>query len=266
MDAKRAAAARAEFANKIPLAGNAPCITCVSPGEGAGSMAMRYVSVMTASCVYQRTYIHTPFRNVGHRPRGYDPQAWDREWETFFNLGLDEIQDQPAKAYRWCYREVTGREMGLIDWIFRDKYHDNPKPPASWFSPDEWNVAIHVRRGDALEARHQARVTRNPDVERFLRGILPKCTNPENKPVRIHLMSEGSRTDFDLAERLEVPCELHLDECPFMTFHHLVMADTLITAKSTFSYFAGILNPGQVFYEPFWHEPLPRWIELEVGS
>lgn len=266
MDEQRAIQVRAEFADKIPLAGDEPFMTCVSPGEGAGSMALRYVTVMTASCVYGRTYIHTPFRQVGHRPAGHDPSDWDAKWESFFNLGLDEIQNHPAKAYRWCYREVSGREIGLIDWIFRSKYHDSPKPELRWFSKDEWNVAIHVRRGDALEARHRARVTENAVLERIVREVLAGCTNPEGKPLKVHVMSEGSEVDFDFAGQSCAPFELHLDECPFETFHHLAMADTLVTAKSTFSYFAGILNPGQVFYEPFWHEPLPRWIPLRNSS
>lgn len=263
MDEQRAIAVRAEFADKIPLAGNDPFITCISPGEGAGSMALRYVTVMTASCVYGRTYIHTPFRHVGHRPAGHDPAEWDAKWETFFNLGLDEIRDHPAKAYRWCYREVYGREIGLIDWILRNKYLDSPKPELGWFSADEWNVAIHVRRGDALEPRHRARVTGNAVLDRILREVIEGCTNPEGKPVKVHIMSEGSVAEFDFARGLPTSVAFHLDECPFTTFHHLAMADTLVTAKSTFSYLAGILNPGQVFYEPFWHEPLPRWIPLK---
>lgn len=257
------AVVRSEFADKVPLAGNDPFITCISPGEGAGSMAMRYVSVMTASCKYGRTYIHTPFRRVGHVPAGVDSQEWTLRWEEFFNLGVDEIRDHPAKTFTWCYREVSGEDIGLIDWIFRDKYHDSPKPETSWYSEAEWNVAIHVRRGDALHPKHRVRITSNGAVARILRAVAARCTNPEGKPLRLHVMSEGKPGDFAFVEELGIPCSLHLDECPFSTFHHLVMADTLITAKSTFSYFAGVLNPGQVFYEPFWHEPLPRWIPFD---
>lgn len=259
MTPARAPAVQAEFANKVPLAGSDPFITCVSPGEGAGSMALRFISVMTASCKYGRTYVHTPFRNVGHVPRGDDPADWSRRWEEFFNLGVDEIQNHPATAFRWCYREVTGHDIEQIDWIFRDKYHDTPKPATVWYSPDEWNVAIHVRRGDALEVRHSARVTDNGTIQKILCGILPQCANPEKKTLRLHVMSEGTAEDFAFVGDLGVPTSLHLDECPFSTLHHLVMADTLVLSKSTFSYVAGILNPGQVFYQPYWHEPLPRW-------
>ena len=49
---------------------------------------------------------------------------------------------------------------------------------------------------------------------------------------------------------------------PFTTLRHLTEADLLVTAKSSFSYVAALLNPGLVLYEPFWHGPIPGWIVL----
>jgi hypothetical protein len=37
-------------------------------------------------------------------------------------------------------------------------------------------------------------------------------------------------------------------------------------AKSSFSYVAGLLNEGIVVYEPFWHQPLTRWVHKRVDG
>ena len=43
------------------------------------------------------------------------------------------------------------------------------------------------------------------------------------------------------------------------TFTSLVLADVLVISKSSYSYIAGILSEGIVYYQPFWHSPLPNW-------
>ena len=111
-----------EFAIKKPLMGGDTFITCVTPGEGIGSMALRYVTVMTAAYKYGRRYVHTPFSNVGHQPLGYDGEEWAREWDAFLGLGAEEDQDIPARAYEWCYQEVTGGDLQQLEGVFRSKY------------------------------------------------------------------------------------------------------------------------------------------------
>ena len=44
----------------------------------------------------------------------------------------------------------------------------------------------------------------------------------------------------------------------------MVLADVLVAGASSFSYTAGILAEGTVYYTPFWHEPLPHWISIET--
>lgn len=46
---------------------------------------------------------------------------------------------------------------------------------------------------------------------------------------------------------------------------HMALADVLVTARSSFSYLAGLLNNNCVLYQPFYshyYHPLPGWLEL----
>jgi hypothetical protein len=44
----------------------------------------------------------------------------------------------------------------------------------------------------------------------------------------------------------------------------MVLADILVTGASSFSYTAGLLSEGIVYYIPFWHAPLPHWTPVDV--
>ncbi len=58
----------------------------------------------------------------------------------------------------------------------------------------------------------------------------------------------------------------HLNECPFTTFHHMVSADVLVMAKSSFSYSAALFSNGIKIYLPFWHKPLQNWIVVNENG
>jgi len=54
-----------------------------------------------------------------------------------------------------------------------------------------------------------------------------------------------------------------MDTDVFYTLHHLINADVLVIAKSSFSYLAGIYNQKTVMYFPFYHSPLKNWINID---
>ena len=56
---------------------------------------------------------------------------------------------------------------------------------------------------------------------------------------------------------------LHMNENIQSTFHHLVMANVLIIAKSSFSYCAALLNKNTIIanlIRNWWHKPLSSWL------
>ena len=59
---------------------------------------------------------------------------------------------------------------------------------------------------------------------------------------------------------------LHLNGSVEDTFSGFIHSDTLLIAKSSFSYVAGLLidEDTPVYYFPFWHECPSSWIPIEV--
>ena len=72
------------------------------------------------------------------------------------------------------------------------------------------------------------------------------------------------KTDFqDIVEAFsEIKVVMHINEEIQLTFHHLVMADVLVLARSSFSYCAGLLNKNikiANLITNWWHKPLRSW-------
>ena len=72
-----------------------------------------------------------------------------------------------------------------------------------------------------------------------------------------HFISEGKQSDF--GSLCDIPGQWHLNTCAIEAFDRLVRADILVTAKSSFSYVAALLNPNIIVYESFWHKPMTHW-------
>lgn len=136
------------------------------------------------------------------------------------------------------------------------------------YRPDEFNIAVHVRRGDIVigQTNQDPGLTKRwQDNSYFLRVLeqalsLPQL--PEDKPAAVYLFSQGEEKDFP--EFSAIP-NLHycLDMGPVDSFLHMVNADLLITSKSSFSYKPALLNKGlKICPQNFWHgyPEDPSWI------
>lgn len=226
-------------------------------------------------------YLHSPLTRVAHAPPGISAAAWAAAWEEFFSPGAgedgpDDAADQPEFSLRKPHRrrpkrgrlnvvahchKVTDRHPDAWAELapgIRRKYRLTPKPAPLGADDDLAHVAVHLRRGDvgatgefAERFTPAARVL--PVLEKLVARLGPdRC--------RVHLFSQGEPGDFREFAPLEP--RLHLDDDVFESFHAMATADVLVTAKSTFSHLAGILNDGAVIHEPFWHPPLPHWHHL----
>ena len=140
----------------------------------------------------------------------------------------------------------------------KDYYYSTPKPAV-----EQNDIAIHVRRGDVnkenggqpAKDKHgveYSRFTPNEDYIRII-AVLKK----EYPTYKITLHSTGNLADFSDLLSENVTCKLN--EPVLITFHSFVTAKVLVTAKSSLSYSAGILNEGTVYYQDFWHKPLDGW-------
>lgn len=121
-------------------------------------------------------------------------------------------------------------------------------------------VAIHARRGDAVTMRQRHRCNRLiPNTELYDAITLNFAGR------KVCIFSEGKPEDFGKIQQLKY-VRFILNGKADAAFHNLVMAPELVIAKSSFSYTAGILNQGKVYYiQSFWHEMLSTWTQVKLS-
>ena len=218
--------------------------------DGFGAQYQCKMGAFAMSRYKKKKYMHIPFNNVGHGESsddvalleamvGMSSDSGDKRLKLKKDLNLAHV---PSEYYTPAVREEL-----------RSMYFSTHKP-----SPIVCDVAFHVRRGDAMAHNNNyghTRVTSNVDIY----NIIKKYFSDTN----VCIFSEGIVSDFEMINTLEnVNFELNTDLR--VTFHSMVVAPRLVTAKSSLSFTAGILNPNKVYYlETFWHTPLDDWTMLK---
>jgi len=259
-------------------------VTCRDRNDGGGAQIMARASAMIFARLRGANYAHTPMSDVAHVPEGMDPGKRSETWERFFSLGKDEVRAgeiearglpmvRIAKPHRSRLRsrtlhvvahchKVTDRHpeaWAEIAPVLRERYLSTPKPDLPADPPGAIRIAVHLRRGDvAAEGEHSERFTPNSAVLARLNRVL-EALGPERERAVVRVFSQGKPEDF--AAFADLGARLHLDEDVFAGFHHMFRAHVLFTAKSTFSYLAGLLGGALCLYEPFRHPPLPGWLD-----
>lgn len=223
--------------------------TIAGKEDGFGA---QYQAIMSgiALCDYKKyTYVHTPFNKMEH------------------DVNVDELnefigipQSIPNKA------AITEKYSGEV--------HSSPKPSV-YYTPSvlqkirsyyysskkpevpQIDIAIHIRRGD-VTASDRGRFTSNDKYIKIistLRKLYPLY--------KITIFSEGEIRHFkDLG--LEDGCFV-LNGDITKTFHSLVRAKILITANSSLSYAAALLNENTVYHNnEWWHKKLDTWIDTKA--
>ena len=255
-------------------------ITMDGRSDGAGAQLHGLISVMALAQEAGWTYLHTPVQNLEHNYTG-DP-GYDSRWEIFANLGAGEIQiAETEKLWKQEKRAASFLKLAytpgtlfkvtqchhltkIVPEVYeslmpklRQRYLHSPIPKTTPFTKDALNIALHVRRGDVQAQDNANRFTGNTQLRQIIEDLTRKLAgyNP-----RIFLYSQGDPTDFAEIDTGNIHFQLDID--PLLTWHHLIMADVLVMAKSSFSYTAGLLSSGIVLYQPFWHPPLDSWISM----
>ena len=125
------------------------------------------------------------------------------------------------------------------------------------YSNENFNIAIHVRRGDIVIGQDNKNLNLlmrwqdNSYFEKVLSSVVENLKT--DKPIAIYLFSQGGQKDFPEFEKFD---KIHfcLDMNAQDSFLHMVYADLLITSKSSFSYKPALLSNGvKVCPANFWH-------------
>lgn len=149
-------------------------------------------------------------------------------------------------------------QFGILKLI-QQKFHNAParENDALIYDPNNFNIAIHVRRGDIVigQENQNANLLMRWQGNDYFVKVLENVLNSleTNKPIAIYLFSQGAASDFSEFRQFK---NLHfcLDVSAQDSFLNMVFADVLISSKSSFSYKPALLNRNiKVCPRDFWH-------------
>ena len=240
-------------------------LTCFGKSDGGGAQVHAVMSVQAFCHHFGFVYLHKPFSRIEHSS-GFD--EIDR-WERTFGLGsgygsaietglpIISLKEYSKKPWLWTRRVVVSlpHAHDFAD-LYPGCYRSNTNSSLGIEIETISDVAIHVRRGDVSSTVNSSRFTSNETILRrvnMLRKFLPKA--------KFRIYSEGDQDDFKIFS--DAGCELSLGGDAVEALQQLSQAHLLVTAKSSFSYVAALLNPNLVLYERFCHIAQPGWVSID---
>lgn len=258
-------------------------LACHGKTDGAGAQIQAMMSVMLFAHKFGFRYVHLPFETMELSPDG-DAVGWAHAWEATMNLGDGELRQSalpgiPLVPIKNCIR--IRKRPGIVQVVrhchhyadrfvdeyenvlptIRRRYEKNRPARFTAAKTGPLRIALHVKRGN-VDPSERNRYTPNTALISAIQNMRA-VLEPLGMAHRIDIYSMGGPSEFRELESLSP--EFHLNEPAIDTFHGLVGADILLTAKSSFSYTAALLNDGVKLYEPFWHRPLRDWVTITDG-
>ena len=212
-------------------------------------------------------FAYTPFRQMEHNYN--DAPSFLQKKENFinflgnFDLNEDFTLQQVMSVQRFqdffdthLFEFLNSKTLKFVKQIFRSN-----KTKPDYYMNQKLNVAVHIRRPNSHDSRYEGADI--PDHV-YLKILDQLRAEYQNQDIQFHLFSQGDLNNF---QRIYFAKDitLHIDTDLEETFASMVFADILVTSSSSFSYVAGFLCEGKVFYIPFWHPPLPSWAVLDIG-
>lgn len=248
-----------------------------NPGAGIGHQMANWISGYWFAKQFELPFVHSPFSST--------------KWDAFLGFGKNEktiyqlIKDENYKKVKLpLFDENKPKELKLIqkiidsysnqkiifvceqDQFYKDQYgvikeiqqkfysSTSRKEDKLQYNANAYNVAIHVRRGDIVAGQNKNHTMRWLTNDYFLKTLQNTLDYIKtDTKVNIYLFSQGAVADFKEFKKFE---NIHfcLDMNAQDSFLHMVMADVLITSKSSFSYKPSLLNKGiKVVPKDFWH-------------
>ena len=251
-----------------------------NPGAGIGHQMANWIAGYWFAKQFELQLAHYPFSN--------------QKWDEFLGFGENEISVSElitSKGYQKVklplFNEFNINEVALIkkiissyankkvvfvceqDQSYKDQFGvmddlkrkfygaKARKNDKLFYNPSNYNIAVHVRRGDivAMKEKNQSNGNIRWLDNNYYVNVLNEAHNyfKTEKTIAIYLFSQGEKKDFREFEQFK-NLTFCLDENPFNTFLHLVKADILITSRSSFSYKPALISEGvKICPSEFWH-------------
>lgn len=242
-------------------------ITNPKRSDGFGGQLQTIIASVIYAELHNVKYIYTPFRAMAHNYHNDDKFLAKKEWLINFinhfeiNTNYNLQHQISPQAYIGFFEHNLSRcahskSLKIIKRIFRSN-----KNLKDYYNPEYFNIAIHIRRPNSHDNRTEG--TDTPD-EIFIKALNKLSTIYASNNPLFHVYSQGNEENFKIFESDNII--FHLNESIEETFTSMVFADVLVIGASSFSYSAGLLSDGIVYYIPFWHPPLPHWKSINSLS
>ena len=228
--------------------------------DGFGAQYQTIINTIIYCMENNISYLYSPLKNVEHNYEN-DPD-YINKLENLMNLkenvknrddttieikfGSTVLIEFEKSIDRYCNSETM---KFIKECFWKNKERD-------FFKNGKMNISVHIRReNNADKGQCGARgTTPNEYYVRIMNEIRAKYNGNQ---LQFHIYSQGIE-DFKILKREDV--EFHLNEEITTTFIGMVAADILVISPSSFSYVAGLLSDGIVYYKPFWHSSRKEWI------
>lgn len=242
---------------------NSEIITNRAGNDGFGAQFQNIIDTAIYAELNNKKFVYTPFKTMEHNYNS--DKSFLEKKELLINfIGNFEINENHTiniqvdchdyfdKNVDKCTKSLS---LNKIKKIFRAN-----KNILNYFNNKNLNIALHIRRPNP----HDSRIYGTDTPDNVFVNIVNKLRNlyVAKNPL-FHLYSQGNIENFKIFNSPDII--LHLNESVEDSFTSMVLADVLVTSASSFSYTAGLLSEGIVYYVPFWHSPLPNWIKVDIN-
>ena len=246
-------------------------LTCAGKTDGGGAQVQAIVSVAAFAKYFGARFVHTPLSSIEHCPKGVTMEEFCSSWEKvvdrfgFSQADTDEFERYDSQQFmldflmlRTKSKSITLEHAHFLTDNQPEIYELTGLAASSRAIDTGKNKKIyaHVRRGD-VESKGPTsfRFTPDENLSSYIKTVRSKFPNNSE----VFIVTENPDPAF--VQRFS-DCTIVTEEDPIKAIFLLASADVLIMGKSSFSYVAALLSKGNVFYEPYWHRPLPSWYIL----
>jgi hypothetical protein len=252
--------------------------------HGIGALVQSQVACYIASKIYKVNYYFTGFKNMYHyQYYSIDRDSWDLSINNFFNFPITEklhlntiyfnsndndllniinnnnnIIINIDSSYLLRFMDIHINQEYTKNICEELRFKINIPEDEIYFKKEETNIAFHIR------VYTQTDCCKDPNREYFndskIESTVNKLKNIDSlidMPNKIyHIYSQGNSSDFEFLKDTNLNIVLHIEEYPTISLYHMINADVLITANSSFSYISHILGNHKLLFvrDTFFHK------------
>ncbi len=234
---------------------NIKYLTHESRKDGFGAQFQTIINTVIFAELNGYEYVYKPFVEMEHNYDSDPDYLQKKEILINFKNNFRDVNSVPEYTILKAIESIRFFETNLNKCIKSDaltKIKNIFRSNKEYKYIHDKIIAVHIRRPNSNDNRLEgANVADSFFIEKI--EYLSRIYGDH----KIHIYSQGSLDSFKIYTNKGYSVFLNtpIEEC----FINFVYADVLFTSPSSFSYIAGILSNGHVYYKDFWHVGLPSW-------